>query len=66
MDWRKGLTTNVAVYRRRRSSPVTESTGAIHRTVILSSGSRFIAVLLARAAPVVPPSRKAAEYEDGG
>jgi hypothetical protein len=55
MDWRKGLTTNVAVYRRRRPSA-----GAIHRTVSLQSGSRFIAALLARAASI------AAEQESGG
>jgi len=48
-------------YRRRRPSA-----GAIHRTVSLQSGSRIIAALLAEAALVRPPSRKAAEYEDGG
>jgi hypothetical protein len=49
MDWRKGLTTNVAVYRRRRPSAVVDATGTIRRTVSLQSGSRIIAALLAGA-----------------
>jgi hypothetical protein len=56
MNWRNGLTVDDQLYRRRRPSA-----GAIHRTVSLSSGSRFIAALLAMASPSA-----GAEQESGG
>jgi hypothetical protein len=58
MDWRKAV--DDQGYRRRRPSA-----GAIHRFAFLPSGSRIIAALLAGARQSAP-SRKAAEYEDGG
>jgi hypothetical protein len=63
MDWRNGSTTEI--YRRRRP-PMGAIPNAAWRLVLLQSGSRIIAALLAWAPFMGAPSRKAAEYEDGG